>query len=208
MSTARLTRKQQQALTRSTLIESASRVFASKGLQRASIDDIASAAGFTKGAFYANFKSKEELFLVMLDAHFADRLAAIERVTSGGGDIPEQAAQVGQDFLDALRGDEAWCRLFLEFSSHATRDEAFRVELVARNEALIGEIASIFERRAAAAGIVPTIPARVVAQMTFAMAHGVAIEQLLDKATPDDLFSTMLRLFFAGLLLDQAPATE
>jgi AcrR family transcriptional regulator len=200
--TTRLTRKEQQALTRSTLIGAALSVLAEKGLRGASIDDIASAAGYTKGAFYANFKSKEELYLVMLDAHFAERLAAIERLTSDQGEITEQAARVGQDFIGALRGDEAWCRLFLEFTTHATRDAEFRRELVARNQAVIDQIAEIFERRIAEAGIVPSLPPRVVAQMTFAMAHGVAIEQLLDKNTPEDMFGTILWLFFTGLLME------
>ena len=188
----RLTRKEQQARTRSTLLASAARVLASKGLHRASIDEIASDAGYTKGAFYANFSSKEELFLVLLDDHFAERLAAIERLTSGAGEIGEQAEQVGQDFLAALRGNEEWCRLFLEFTSHATRHEEFRVELQARSNALMDRIAAIFERRSVEAGIIPPVPPRLIAQMTFAMAHGVAIEQLMDPTTPDELFGSML----------------
>ncbi|MDQ8046956.1 MAG: TetR/AcrR family transcriptional regulator [Solirubrobacteraceae bacterium] len=204
--TARLSRKEQQALTRGALLESAMRVLADKGLHRASIDDIAADAGFTKGAFYANFRSKEALFLEMLDEHFAERLAAIEEVTSSGEDIAEQAARAGQDFSDALRGDPAWCRLFLEFSSHAARHEAFRIEFVARTNAICDRIAGIYERRATELGIVPVVPATDIARMTFAMANGAAIEQLLDPATPDDIFGTMLRLFFAGVLQQSPPA--
>jgi len=197
--TARLTRKEQQARTRSTLLQSATRLLACKGLHHASIDDIASDAGFTKGAFYANFDNKEELFLAMLDQHFADRLAAIERLTSGEGDVAQQAERVGQDFIEALRGDEDWCRLFLEFSSHAARHEEFRREFVARNDALRSRIAEILTRRASEIGLTPTVAPDVVARMTFAMAHGVALEQLLDPDTPSDLFGSMLRLFFGGL---------
>lgn len=197
---ARLTRKEQQARTRSTLLASAARILACKGLHRASIDDIAVDAGFTKGAFYANFKSKEELFLVMLDEHFAERLAAVERITADGGALSEQARRAGDDFIDALRGDEEWCRLFIEFASHASRHEDFRREFVARSRTLRDGIAAIFERRAAELGIALPIPPQVIAQMTFAMAHGVAVEQLLDPdSTPDDLFGRMLELFFAGV---------
>lgn len=195
----RLSRKEQQAVTREALLESATSVFAEKGLHRASIDDIASHAGFTKGAFYANFKSKEELFLAMLDLHFAERLSAIEQVTSTREAIADQAEQVGLDFLAALRGDEEWCKLFLEFSSHATRHEEFRRELLARTDALRAGVAAILARRASEAGITPIIEPDLVARMTFAMAHGVAIEQLLDESTPEELFGTMLRMFFSGL---------
>ncbi|UUY02740.1 TetR/AcrR family transcriptional regulator [Svornostia abyssi] len=197
---ARLTRKEQQARTRSTLLSSAARILACKGLHRASIDEIAADAGYTKGAFYANFKSKEELFLVMLDEHFAERLAALEQVTAGGGDMATQARQAGDDFVAALRGDEEWCRLFLEFASHAARHEEFRAEFVARNHTLRDGIAAIFERRAAELGVEPAVPARDIAQMTFAMAHGVAIDRLLDPDhTPDEMFGEMLQLFFTGI---------
>lgn len=196
----RLTRKEQQARTRSTLLQSAARVLACKGLHRASIDDIASDAGYTKGAFYANFRSKEELFLVMLDEHFAERLAAIEAVVADGSDLADQARRAGDDFVAALRGDEEWCRLFLEFSSHASRHEDFRREFVARHQALTDGIAEILARRAADLGVEPPIPPAVIARMTSAMAHGVAIERLLDpEHTPDDLFGEMLELFFTGL---------
>lgn len=204
--TPRLTRKEQQAATREALLTSAMRVLADKGLHRASIDDIAAQAGFTKGAFYANFRSKEELFLALLDLHFAERLAAIDRLTSSTDAISAQAEQVGIDFLATLRGDEAWCRLFLEFSSHATRHESFKRELVSRTDDLRDGVAAILERRAAEAGITPTVPADYVARMTFAMAHGVAIEQLLDDGTPTELFGTMLRLFFLGLAADSGAA--
>ncbi len=47
----------------------------------------------------------------------------------------------------------------------------------------------------------------MIARMTFAMAHGVALEQLLDPTTPDDLFAAMLRLFFGGVVASSTPAT-
>lgn len=205
MTTARLTRKEQQARTRATLIASATRVLARKGLRGASIDDITADAGFTKGAFYANFASKEAMFLELLDEHFAERLEAIQRLTADGADLSDQADRVGRDFVDALRGDEDWCRLFLEFSTHATRDEAFAEEFRERLDALRGGVAAVLDRRAAELGIVPPLSADVIARMTFAMAHGVALEQLLDPATPDDLFGSMLRLFFGGVVAASTP---
>ncbi len=206
MTSARLTRKEQQARTRATLIASASHMLAKKGFRGASIDDIAAHAGFTKGAFYANFSSKEEMFLELLDEHFAERLAEIRRVTASGGDLRDQADQVGRDFVAALRGDEDWGRLFLEFTAHATREPAFGAEFQRRFDALRGEVAAVLDHRAAELGIVPPFPADVIARMTFAMAHGVALEQLLDPSTPEDLFGSMLRLFFGGVVAASTPA--
>jgi AcrR family transcriptional regulator len=206
MTHARLTRKEQQARTRATLIASATRVLAKKGFRGASIDDITADAGFTKGAFYANFASKEAMFLELLDEHFADRLVAIEQATADGAALGDQVDRVGRDFVSALRGDEDWCRLFLEFSAHATREPAFAAEFRERLDRTRAGVAELLTRRAAELGITPPISADVIARMTFAMAHGVAIEQLLDRAgTPDDLFGVMLRLFFGGVVASSTP---
>src|SRR5208283_4290635 len=94
----RLTRKEQQAHTRECLMRSAGKVFARRGLQQASIDEVAEDAGFTKGAFYANFKSKEELFLAMLDERFTRRIEDIERVIASEGSTAQKAQRAGDNF--------------------------------------------------------------------------------------------------------------
>src|SRR3954468_294609 len=130
---ARLTRKESQARTRSQLLEAAGRVFADRGLERATVDEVAGEAGYTKGAFYANFKSKEDLFLTMLDERFGKRLQEIDRVLESGASVQDQGRQAGQDFTDYLRTDPEWSRLFFEFAVQAMRDEEFRQELVTRH---------------------------------------------------------------------------
>ena len=78
MSSAGLTRREKQQRTRGSLLKAAARLFCRHGLEGTSVDQIAQAAGYTKGAFYANFKSKEELFLVMLDERFSSELGRID----------------------------------------------------------------------------------------------------------------------------------
>jgi AcrR family transcriptional regulator len=118
----RLTRKEKQAHTRSCLMASAAKVFARRGLQSASIDEVAEDAGYTKGAFYANFKSKEELFLAMLDERFAGRLEDIDAVVASDADPEDQARRAGTDFTRYLDADPEWQRLFFEFTAHAARN--------------------------------------------------------------------------------------
>src|ERR1700681_358204 len=112
----RLTRKEKQAHTRACLMRSAARVFARRGLQQASIDEVAEDAGFTKGAFYANFKSKEELLLAMLDERFTKLIEDIECVIASEGGTTEKARQAGDNFVQMLSADREWERLFFEFS--------------------------------------------------------------------------------------------
>jgi AcrR family transcriptional regulator len=196
----RLTRKEKQAHTRECLMRSAAKVFANRGLQQASIDEVAEQAGFTKGAFYANFKNKEELFLAMLDERFAQRIEDIEAVIAGEGTAAEKARRYGDTFAQTLRADREWERLFFEFSAYAARDEDFRQELVTRYRAMRKRIAAALEAYSKEHAKEPTLPAEHIALMTNAMSNGFALEKLLEgDAVPDELYGTMLMVFFAGL---------
>ncbi|HEX6459886.1 MAG TPA: TetR/AcrR family transcriptional regulator [Thermoleophilaceae bacterium] len=200
---ARLSRKEKQAHTRARLIEAAGTVFSRRGLHHASIDEVAEEAGFTKGAFYANFASKEELFLAMLDERFAARLEELERATAGDETPEEQARQAGTDFSRAIAADPEWERLFFEFAAHAGRNEAFRKELVQRYRALRQRIADLYRRRVERDPDMNTPPQEEldrVALMTFAMVNGMALEKMLEpEAVDDELYGTMLMIFFTGL---------
>jgi AcrR family transcriptional regulator len=207
---ARQTRKEKQAHTRRCLMRSASKLFAERGLQNASIDDVAEDAGYTKGAFYANFASKEELFLEMLDERFAERADELERLIAGEGSDAEKAVRAGDDLTRMLTSDPEWRRLLFEFTAYAVRNEEFRKQLVARRAALRARVAAALQTRADELGLHTGVPADQVALMTSAMASGFAIERLLaHDEVPDELLGTMLLVFFAGLrALAQEPVAS
>ena len=69
------TRERRRELTRTALIDSAMEVFGRRGFEGASLDEIAENAGFTRGAIYKNFASKEELFFAVMD-HFNEKAIA------------------------------------------------------------------------------------------------------------------------------------
>jgi AcrR family transcriptional regulator len=196
----RLTRQQKQAKTRSSLMSSAAKVFCRKGLQRASIDEVAEDAGYTKGAFYANFKNKEELFLAMLDERFAERIEEIDRAFAVEGESPpEQARHAAAGYARAVHGDPEAEGLFLEFSSYALRDRDFREELLTRVAALRERLARVYARRAEEYGLEPVVPIDQIVWMTVAMADGWALWNLLEPGEVDDeLFETMVELFTIG----------
>jgi AcrR family transcriptional regulator len=195
-----LTRKERQAHTRSCLMHSAAKIFARRGLQHASIEEVAQDAGYTKGAFYANFRSKEELFLAMLDERFGRRLREIEQVIATDASPAEQARAAGDDFMRAIASDREWERLFLEFAAYAARNEEFRQELVTRYRALRERIAELLRARIERLAFPSPVPPEVIALMTFAVTNGVALEKLLEPdAVPDELLGQTLGIFFTGL---------
>src|SRR5205807_10018162 len=73
----RLTRAEGQQQTRRALLDAAASVFARRGLQGSSVEEISAEAGYSRGAFYSNFNSKEELFVELLHERVYARYTAI-----------------------------------------------------------------------------------------------------------------------------------
>jgi AcrR family transcriptional regulator len=197
---AAVTRRERQAQTRAKLLEAAVEVFARRGLERASIDEIAAEAGFTKGAFYSSFDSKDDLFLAILDERFgaeADRLEAM--LVSGAEDPQGQAREAAIDFVRTVGADPQWSRLFFEFTVRAARDPDFREHLAARYEVLRERLAGIYRRWAEEFPEQPPIAFEEIATMTYCMANGFLLEQLIEPDLSDELHGSMFAIFFRGL---------
>jgi AcrR family transcriptional regulator len=193
------TRRQKQAETRSSLLRSAAKLFCRHGLEGASVDEVAQDAGYTKGAFYSNFKSKEELFLVMLDDKFGAELERIDQLLAGTGEPGDEARDAAQDFVRYIHSDPEWPRLYFEFVAYAARNEGFRQELATRHRALRARLTEIYGRWSSGFPAPPPIPISDIAAMTDFMGDGFILDQLVDPELDDSLYATMLAIFFRGL---------
>jgi AcrR family transcriptional regulator len=193
------TRRQKQAETRSSLLRSAAKLFCRHGLEGASVEEVAQDAGYTKGAFYSNFKSKEELFLVMLDEKFGSELDRIDRLLAGTGEPDHEARTAAADFVRYIHSDPEWPRLYFEFVAYAARNEEFRQELATRHRALRARLTEIYRRWSSDFPAPPPIPIEDIAAMTDFMGDGFILDQLVDPELDDGLYATMLAIFFRGL---------
>jgi AcrR family transcriptional regulator len=168
-------------------------------MEGASIDLIAAEAGYTKGAFYANFASKEELFLVILEQKFSAELERLEETMDGSGEPAEEARHAAEQFLVYVDRDPEWPRLYQEFAAHAARNDEFRAEFAARQRALRARMADVFARWTSALDIEPALPHADVAAMTFFMADGFLLDRIIDPELDDGLYATMCEVFLRGL---------
>jgi len=193
------TRSERRAQTREALLRSASRLITRQGLERTSIDQIAADAGFTKGAFYANFASKQELFLEMLDLKFAAELERLEAALAGEGEPGSEARNAAEEFISFVWRDPEWPRLFFEFTAYAARDEEFREQLADRYGALRARIADLYRRWSADFPVEPALPFEDLATITFCMSNGYLMEQLIEPGLGDELYATMVAAFFRGV---------
>jgi AcrR family transcriptional regulator len=193
-----LSRAEKQQRTRGALLRAASKLFCRRGLEGTSVDDVAEAAGYTKGAFYANFKSKEDLFLVMLDEKFSAELERIDRALAGTGDAEEEARLAAADYVHFASDDE-WPRLYFAFAAYAARNEDFRQELATRQRAMRERLAQLYERWSKDFPAQPPLPLTDIAAMTYFMADGFLVDRLIDTELSEELYTAMLGVFFRGL---------
>jgi len=187
------------------LLSAGGRVFAEQGLGAATVDDVAAAAGLTKGAVYSNFESKEELFLAVLERRYAERIEAVRQLTGGEGSTELRARNLAADFTEYLREDPQWPRLFFEACAHALRNEPFRVAFAKRNRQLRTALAELIEQRTAQLGITPAPSAHEVAAMATILANGYALERELDpEVVNDELYGQLNLVFIRGLIATAA----
>ncbi len=105
------------------ILDAAAREFARQGIDAASLEDIAATAGFTKGAVYSNFASKDELVLALVDAQVGTRLrSSVDAVDATRETTDDPAAVLGDRLTAAMVEHPEEHVLFLEFWLRAIRD--------------------------------------------------------------------------------------
>jgi AcrR family transcriptional regulator len=201
-SSARLSRAESQARTRQKLLEAAGEVFVERGLHRTSVEAIAERAGFTRGAFYSNFASKEELFAELLQSTVYRAYREMgEAQLASEGPLPTSRETAKTLARIQAHPDGRWMfRLWLELLLEAARDERMRalaVEFWRSNRELI---AKIVERRYADAGSAPPLPPTTLASALIAMDIGLAIQHHVDpEAVPLDVYPDVFGTVFDSL---------
>ena len=201
----RLTRAEAKARTRQRLLDSAARIFAEKGFGGATLEEIAESAGYSTGAMYANFGSKEQLFMEVVAAH---RSRAAERRIEQVTKILDEALASGADPFDALTGmfaqfadrDRELAPLQAEFWLYAVRNPAAKKVIADSLSGQVAELEPVVARALQRFGAPPDAAPREVTVIMLALFQGLARRRRLDPgAVPDDLLARALRWLFGGL---------
>jgi AcrR family transcriptional regulator len=196
-------RRPSRAETRERLLAAAEQVFMRRGLQAASIEEIADEAGLTRGAFYSNFDRKEQLFVDLLHARVYDRYRQILDRSPRDATPIERLRQGVRELMSQYQDqDGQWLfALWLELLAHAARNPEFR-ELAAtfwkgNREVLTEIIAEVYREH----GEEPPLPAKDLASAQIALDIGLAVQHLVDpQAVSLDLYPLLYETLFAPLL--------
>jgi AcrR family transcriptional regulator len=176
---------------RDRILDAASKVFAAEGFAGATIDAIGQAAGFTKGAVYSNFGSKDELFLALLDREFELRGEQIATALESEDDVAAAAKTLSRSVLDSVHSHADYYVLFVEYWLRAVRDPELRERLIARRRAAAADQADNFAESAAA--LTSGRKLADLAQLVVTINLGIAMEEVLRPGTIDaDLLANLI----------------
>ena len=192
-----LTRRERQEQTRELLLNAAAMVFARRGFHEASVEEIASEAGFSTGAVYSNFAGKEELFLALADREVEKQVAEIHAIAEGVEEGGDAAAEAGRQFQELLKRDRDWPLLFYEFWSFGVRNARIQGEFAKRRQAVQDALAETLDRLASQLGFELRFPAPMLATAISATLNGLAFER---AANPGAISDEVLGEFVAAIL--------
>lgn len=197
------------AATRRRLIAAASRIFARDGFEAARLEDIAAAAGYTRGALYANFKDKEDLFFALLEQWIGDRVRELDGLLRKEAPKPAAKLRTLRNYYARCASDRRLVLLSLEFTLYAIRHPAAHRRLRVRKRRLrahgvhlIHEITQ--PRRHASSGSRRSslpVSVRAATAALGALSNALLLEHVVDPKTMTDAdVRHLLGAFFDALL--------
>jgi AcrR family transcriptional regulator len=193
MARRRISRVEQRQQTRELLLDAAAEVFSQRGFHAASVEEVAEAAGFSKGAVYSNFASKEELFLALFDRRLEQQIETWPSIGQYIAPATDSRATNSRGFEEAIAQDRTWNVLLVEFFLYAMRDDRVRQGLAARMAKLRMLMQDNLATQFAARGVEPRLPIENLPWVVFALGIGLIMQVYLDpKALPTNLYDPAL----------------
>jgi AcrR family transcriptional regulator len=193
--------QRERGTSRRELIDAAIEVFAERGYQGASIEEVIRRAGLSKGTFYFNFANKEELFAAVVH----DRIDAPAReligvTASASGDVPT-AGTVSAGLAELMRTERTSLMLLQEYWAQAARDSDTAARYRVRHASIRDALAEALAARHRHTGVPLHFDAHRLAQAFIALAQGLAMESIVDPDAVDhELFGDILELVYDGLV--------
>ncbi|NNN34747.1 TetR family transcriptional regulator [Streptomyces sp. S3(2020)] len=199
---ARLSRAESQERTRERLVVTARELFLGHGYAATSLSDVAETAGYSKGAVYSNFRSKDHLCLAVLDSIRAEQLTLLTDSVMRDAGIDDRLATFAA-WGETHIGDEAWTTLEVEFLTSARHDEELRHEITARVAAVREALALLLDALALELGASLAMPADQAAMTLLSLGIGLGIQRIADPTVPTAVLTDTLRLILG--ISDQDP---
>ncbi|WP_135454233.1 TetR/AcrR family transcriptional regulator [Mycobacterium sp. DL99] len=195
----RLTRAENQARTRAALLDAAARTCAQKGYAAASVDEIARTAGYSIGAVYSNFSSKEQLFSELMTERASGRIDQVVQSISEDTEVGPLTA-LGRVLVDIADNDIEFEAIQAEFWLHAVRNPEAMQILQDRSSRTLASLREILADALERNNIDDSVSVEGFAVVVLALFQGLIRQRRIDPdRVPDELFGQALAWQLAGM---------
>jgi AcrR family transcriptional regulator len=202
----RLSRTERQARTREELVDAAERLFATQGFHATSVDAVAAEAGYTKGAVYSNFASKEDLFFAVYERRLDARVREFETIIDDAPTALEGLHRATRTAVPRTESRDGWLAVFFEFWAHVLRHPELRERFAALHRRIVDPLEAGLVRHAKERGRPLEEDPRKLATARYAMQLGLQLERLTQPDVVDlELGERMSRLSMEEGGLDGLP---
>jgi AcrR family transcriptional regulator len=177
-------------------------VFARRGYRQAAVDEIAAAAGYSKGALYWHFSSKEELLMALVEERIDTPMREMVALLESAPPDTDMSVEASREFARRLDSQRDAVLVEREYWSLAIRDPELRVQYRERQRELREAMARALEARARHLGTPEfPMPAEDVARMVMSIIGGLSVDELIEPGSVrPDLLGETLALIYAGLV--------
>jgi AcrR family transcriptional regulator len=192
---------------RERLLAAAAKLFAERGYRAASVDDVATEAGFSKGAVYWHFDSKEDLLHTLIDERVRKRTEVLLARLAEAPPEVDTGHEVGDRYMQMLTEDPDLVLLAVEYWSLAVRNPKLRKRYAERERARRKALGTALRVRQEHKGTPDVgLPTEEAATAFLALASGLAMERLIDPdAVPDHLYGEIVGLVYQGAVATRRP---
>jgi AcrR family transcriptional regulator len=187
---------------RDELLSAALEVFARRGYRQAGVDEIAAEAGYSKGALYWHFSSKEELLMALIEERIDAPTRAMVALLESAPPDRDMSLEASREFARRLENDRDAVLLEREYWSLAIRDPELRARYAERQKELRDAMARALVARAQHLGTPDLpMPAEDVARMVMTIIGGLSVDELVEPGSVrPDLLADTLAVVYAGLV--------
>ncbi|MCW2765566.1 MAG: TetR family transcriptional regulator [Nocardioides sp.] len=169
--------------TRDRVLEAAERLFLVRGYTRVTIEDIASKAGYTRGAVYSSFAGKDEIFVALIDLRFDRQIDSAWSSLSASLTSEARLATLGRWMAAEFERARDWSTAEIEFAAHAATKPALRARLADMQRDGRRDLAAFLSEQCAAAGVTPPFDPEMLALVISSLARGLMVEWMVDLTT-------------------------
>src|SRR5215218_7643230 len=195
----RLSRAERREQTRQELISAAEACFVSRGFHASSVDEVAERAGYTKGAVYSNFASKEDLFFAVYERRVEQVLTEVVPGLRQAG-VEHALDWLATATIERRDHDDGWLALFFEFWAHVLRHPELRERFAAIHARALEPLADAVRALAEDRGL--ALPADVEASQMVLAWNAMEVGLGLEWLTQPQLVDVAVARRMGWLLLD------